>query len=382
MNVLFLTCWYPSKDEPTKGIFIKEHAAAVHLHSEHKLTVLAIHIEHSSALFKITTSVHEDENGIKTHDIRIQTFLYELIYSYPLFISRYINRYYRRRIQPDFEPDLIHAHVISPAGILGYKLAAAQKKQLVISEHWSKVDRFMRRNLLHRLARKAYNTASAVTTVSEYLRQNIAKYFYNTSKIKVVPNVINTDTFSYRANTPKGSTTVFTAIAKWTAPKRPDLFVNALQRIVSKTQMPVELHFFGRGPLLDSIRDQSLDPRLKIVYHGLASKKEIAEQLQQSHFMLHASEIETFSIVVAEALCTGTPVIASDKGALPELVNESNGVLCENTVDSWENGITAVLKKSYDHKTISESMNTQFSPQRIGELFSAIYKSVRDIASH
>ena len=62
--------------------------------------------------------------------------------------------------------------------------------------------------------------------------------------------------------------------------------------------------------------------KYSINYTGNISKEKIVEILHDSDFFVHASYIETFSLVIAEALSTGTPVIASNVGAIPEFVNK------------------------------------------------------------
>ena len=80
--------------------------------------------------------------------------------------------------------------------------------------------------------------------------------------------------------------------------------------------------------------------------------------------------------MVAEALSTGTPVIASNVGALPELVNETNGILVENTVQEWEKAISSAMKISFNHLAISESGKNKFSKESISKQFAELYKSI------
>jgi len=70
-------------------------------------------------------------------------------------------------------------------------------------------------------------------------------------------------------------------------------------------------------------REWSFDP----VYCGKLPKDKIAGILQDSDYFVHPSEFETFSVVTAEALMTGTPAIVANNTALPELVTRK--------MDSW-----------------------------------------------
>jgi glycosyltransferase involved in cell wall biosynthesis len=71
---------------------------------------------------------------------------------------------------------------------------------------------------------------------------------------------------------------------------------------------------------------------------GKLSFAEAACEMQNASYFLHASNYETFSLVCAEALSCGTPVVASAVGGVPEYLNDKNGILVsDNTVESWTN---------------------------------------------
>ena len=81
------------------------------------------------------------------------------------------------------------------------------------------------------------------------------------------------------------------------------------------------------------------------------------------------------SIVIAEALSTGTPVLASNVGAISELINSTSGVLTDNVVENWVIGLEKLTSRSFDHKGISESTK-KFSEKLIGEQFTQLYKEI------
>lgn len=374
MNVLFLTAWYPVTNTPHKGIFVQEHARAVAL-AGNKVCVVALDVSAGNSVYSKSHRKFTDEAGIETHVVSIHSRYHKKIHAVFPLLRRLVKKYIRAEVMKQFRPDLIHSNVLYPAAMIGADLAREHKLPHVITEHWSKATQFLEKNLFASAGKKAYADAAAVTCVSQFLRSRIGAYLHNTKRVEIVPNVVHAAQFGF-APKPQPQPLVFAAVATWLAPKRPDLLVNALDRIAAKTGQSIHLHLFGDGVQLNSIRNATHVASLQIFYRGFCSKKEIGEQLRKTHFLLHASEIETFSIVVAEALCSGTPVVASDRGALPELVDETCGVLCSNTVDAWETAINSALKKKYDHKAISERFSTRYSPETIGRQLSLLYRDI------
>ena len=106
-----------------------------------------------------------------------------------------------------------------------------------------------------------------------------------------------------------------------------------------------------------------------IILLGILNKLSIALEMQQANAFVHASNYETFSVVCAEALCCGTPVIASNVGGIPEFVNESNGILVENNVAAWRSALAGFLgnRHEWDSLRISQDATKMFSPAAVGE---------------
>jgi glycosyltransferase involved in cell wall biosynthesis len=53
---------------------------------------------------------------------------------------------------------------------------------------------------------------------------------------------------------------------------------------------------------------------------------------------------EGFPRVIVEAISCGTPVVASNKGSIPEAVNDAIGVICEPNLVNFVDKINALLE--------------------------------------
>jgi glycosyltransferase involved in cell wall biosynthesis len=103
-------------------------------------------------------------------------------------------------------------------------------------------------------------------------------------------------------------------------------------------------HFGTRlivGAALDDFMPDSLrSPNVE--YRGLIDGVEKAELLAGARALLFPTQVtEPFGLVIAEALFSGTPVIASSKGACPELVTSDVGFTCD-TIEDYLAAVTAL----------------------------------------
>lgn len=368
MKVLFITTWYPTHRNPLKGIFIKRYAEAIKA-SGIDIIVLALDISHSENNLLQKTHSYQIENGVPTHIIAVKSKFNKFLLVNPIYQKKLLLKYYHEHIENHFLPNIIHSNVLYPAGLLGYWFSEKLNIPHVITEHWSKVDKFMSLNLFSNLGKRAYNKAEKITVVSTFLKKNISKYINKPEKILIIPNVIDTEIFKYVPKEKKNGIT-YAAIATWNPPKKPQLFFEALEIFSKQIENKVTLNIIGEGSLLETLKKKKW--AFHINYMGNLGRQEIASVLNITDFFIHASDIETFSMVTAEALATGTPVIASNVGAIPELLNNNNGILCENIVTDWVRALNEAKNKLWNHSSISKQSD-RFSSTTVGSSLREIY---------
>ncbi len=84
------------------------------------------------------------------------------------------------------------------------------------------------------------------------------------------------------------------------------------------------LRIVGDGPMRDDVA-AATRRNPAIAWEGATEQDETYRLMQDATVVVVPSQcVETFGRVVAEAFATGTPVIVSDRGALPELVAETD----------------------------------------------------------
>ncbi|MDR0872234.1 MAG: glycosyltransferase family 4 protein [Prevotellaceae bacterium] len=380
MKILFFTAWYPTEKNPNFGIFIKEHVKAVQT-TENEVVVLAIVIHRGKGVWKKTTKDFIDENGVRTILIEITTCFRDIVYL-ALPLQYWIVKRIFRKLQPAFEPDIVHSNVILPAGIIGGWLAEKMKKPHIITEHFTGVEGVLKMPVISRWAKKAYQRTVYILPVSAYLKENLIKLMplLENNNFQVIPNVVDGQQFLYKEKKPLPDTITLCSIAAWNRykkpAKQPELLIDAVSILQKEIDKKMVLLMVGGGNKLEELKERCKEKNVNVIFTGYLDKKDIVKNLHQADFFAHPTLIETFGVVVVEALSTGTPVICSNDKALRELINEQNGVLCENTVEDWVNGIRQAIHKKFDGKEIANNVSQKYSYEKVGTKIDKIYHSI------
>lgn len=365
-KVLFITNWYPNSSSLNLGVFIKRHAESINLIAE--LTTAAITISSSNKIFE--KQVHQSKNESVGHliHIEIKSKLWKLITYMPYYQYRLIKKELKKI--DHFEFDLVQSNVLFAAGLIGARFSRKLNISHVHVEHWSGISDFLKKSIYKRQGYNALKKASAIVCVSDFFKNDISQTIPN-DNIHVIPNVISDD---FQVSVKKESNNIrFLAVAHWSFPKKPSLFLNALSAL-AKTGLTFELTFIGSGELQEQIIEE--DFPFKILFLGDIKNKDLVSYYQEAEVFLHASSYETFSVVPIESLLTGTPVVASKVGVLPEIINEDNGVLCNDTLEDWISGIQKVVNTKYDVEKVRKSVEGKFSMETVSNKFNELYQSL------
>lgn len=366
-QVLFLSYWYPTNRNKSAGVFVKRHAEAINIKSN--IVVLHVDICKVTKLIYIESGSYHSEEGIETHFIKIGSIFYKLLYLMLPFHYHFIKRYYKFHFAHRTFTHL-HANVIFPAGIIGYWLSKRFKTSLIITEHWTKIEKFFKINLWGYFGKKAYNHAACITVVSERLKQTLIKY--TTSPIEIVPNVINSSEFNINENAVKEKLYTYIAVANWDQHKRPSFFLTALEELYRQGKIKnFKVILVGVGKQLQEIKNQNYS--FQIEFPGVLSGQDLVSYFNKSHCFVHGSVFETFSVVIAEALQCGLPIVVSPVGIAEEVVSEINGCIA-NTHQEWMNALLKVYNTTYDRQKISQSILGRYDQLNISEKFHHIYK--------
>ncbi len=108
----------------------------------------------------------------------------------------------------------------------------------------------------------------------------------------------------------------------------------------------IKLHIIGKGYDEDEFKQLAMDDD-RIVFHGFVDNKDILKFYEQTNvFVIPSICYDNSPLVIYESFSTGTPVIGSNIGGIPELVMEDyNGFLFEsNNPESLKKKLVKVIK--------------------------------------
>lgn len=102
----------------------------------------------------------------------------------------------------------------------------------------------------------------------------------------------------------------------------PEKGVEVLLEAWERLDADIPLRILGDGPLRDLVRDAAArDPRVE--WLGWLGREEVFGTLREARFLVFPSIwYETFGLGMVEAFAVGRPVIASDRGAMADLVED------------------------------------------------------------
>ncbi|MGL1957611.1 MAG: glycosyltransferase [Colwellia sp.] len=214
-----------------------------------------------------------------------------------------------------------------------------------------------------RLMKKWLNKAETIFCPSKALVQTLSEKGVEQEKLCVNYNGVNPDIF-YPAQVML-SLQKFIFVGSLIATKGCNELISAF--IQAKDKFPnIELDIVGEGPmkysLLKIINQHNLSADIRI--HGSVPLPEVAEFIRQANVLVLPSYREGVPNVLLESFASGTPVIATRVGGIPEIVNENVGLLVDaKDINQLANAMEKSLNTTWSNELITEHAN-QFNWQK------------------
>lgn len=390
-HILFLPNWYPNYNDPQLGVFIEKQAKALA-----KLAMVSV--------IYITKSAHEEKKltlKISKNKNFVEIIGYFHNANYWLsFINPLINyyRYFRlfqsaKKFMSLHYPsiDAIHAHVFLKPVKIAWFYRIFKGTPFLVSEHWSGYydGGFQKKNNFHKfsckfLARKA----KCLIAPTMFLKTAMVKSKVKNKRFFIVPNIIDLNTQikagDYFVHSPceKNNTIKMLTVADLVdETKNISGVIRVIAGIAAKFSN-LEYHIIGDGPdrnkLINLAESYGLLNNF-VFFHGRKTNEEVLNYMHSVDFVIINSHVETFSVVAAEAIATGKPVVCTRCGGPESFLDNKCGILIDvNNEQQLSDAIFYMVRHyhRFNSEYMQEHIRTQFSSEVVGRYMLDIYNQV------
>ena len=349
-KVLHITNWYHSDNEPKRALWIKDQINLWRNFTE--IDIWHVELTMNSSFQLHLNKDEECSRFIFKAPIK-SWFLIELL---SLFMLAYL-LIFKVRMR-DYQA--INFHVAYPLLTYWHLLAPFVRKPVFVSEHWSAYHfHFNTNNPLKRIKRIFQNDLSWIV-VSKALGQDLMSFSENSNlKFMVLPNVVDLQSFDIDQSI-KPIPGTFFMVSQWKDPKDPFLILKVFKELGGNYRLRIG----GYGPQVVEMRKYVKENALsqRVDFLGSLGKETIRREMNASQAFIHCSKYETFSVVCAEAISCGCPVLASDVGGIKEFINGKNGVLVsDHKPAAWVEAIRKSGEVKFNRNTISSNAHSYFA---------------------
>jgi len=254
-----------------------------------------------------------------------------------------------KEVIAEFQPDLMHAHYASSYGLLG---ALTKSHPYAISVWGSEIYEFGEKSIIHKnLLKFNFKKADAVLSTSEDMAVRTQKF--TKKEIEITPFGIDTSLFSPDSKT--SNDLVIGTVKSMENTYGIDILIRAFAKLKGEN---LKLTLVGDGTKTEEYKSLVTELNLNesITFKGRVDLEQVPKVLNQMDIFVAASRAESFGVSVLEASSCELPVVTSNVGGLPEVVEDgSTGftVQVEN-VDELANKIQALV----DSKELRKEMGT------------------------
>jgi glycosyltransferase involved in cell wall biosynthesis len=331
-RVLILPSWYPSGGSPITGIFIEDQAVVLS-----RAMDVTVHVPRMwrwrdyLAAFKEGGPGYEDPAGLRVYRQRVPIPPKISLGASMALYLRGARRGFRRVAERWGRPDVIHAHVVLPAGWAAMRLGREHGIPVVLTEHSGPFAVHLVSDAHTRLVRETLQGVSALIAVSPAMARQLQAACPGV-EIQVLGNVVRSDVFrppEEAADSRRAPPGRFLSVSGLVKEKGIEYLLEAAHRLRRAGAPDFEVVIAGDGPDRARLERRAAELGLggSCRFLGALSRKGVRDALRDCSVFVLPSLGETFGVVLAEAMACGKPVIATRCGGPEFVVPPGSGTL-------------------------------------------------------
>lgn len=287
------------------------------------------------------------------------------------------------KIIKEYNPDIIHANVAYPAGLLCVLTAKKHKKHVVLTEHApieqmylsNPVRRFMRNYVYKNMEKNVCVSIDSKDRLHSFFPKIDYRVIYNAV---IDPNTLEKDGISYRID---GYTNCAIVAAFYDKEIKGYQFLIPAMRKVKELGVKIKLHICGGGTYEQYYRNlaKELDVEDCCYFYGQCDRKKVYSIVSQVDFCVSSSVFECSGVSVQEEMLLGKPILVTRSGGANSLTTPDTAIVIDrNSTQALVDGLIEMSKKfnDFDKDKIVNYARYNFEISNVTKRYFEMYKEV------
>ncbi|NNK80731.1 MAG: N-acetyl-alpha-D-glucosaminyl L-malate synthase BshA [Flavobacteriales bacterium] len=286
--------------------------------------------------------------------------------------------------------ELLHVHYAIPHASAAFMARSIMEKKgrrvpFITTLHGTDITLLGRDSSYEPVITFAINESDAVTAVSESLKRDTYEIFHVDREIQVIHNFIDTSRYKRRFDeelhqsyAPKGEK-LLVHTSNFRPVKRIDDIIKAFAKL--REELNVKLLLIGDGPERSKVQQLCKDLGTCNSVTMLGKLKKPEEVMAVADLYIQASEHESFGLSALEAMASGIPVVSTNAGGIPEVVQHGiSGMLNEvGDIEGLAKSAYHILQDENIHRSFKEKAlerSAHFDTHRILPVYEELYEGL------
>ncbi len=328
-HIVILTNLFPNSREPTRGIFTFQ--LACRLANESEVSVLAPIPWHPKNLFNKTAKFqppYTEPFGSFTVEHPRHIVIPKIGRCWYAALMILGIHKTLKKMHTEKSIDVINVHWAYPDGVAAVWLGKRLGIPVVLHVLGCDLNEFAQYQGRRQQVRWALNNADGVIFVSQALAEEAKKIGMSHARYSVILNGVDTQQFfpqysnhMYKSLHINAETPTAIYVGNFNVEKGVSYLLQAWQKVQAYSPES-RLCLVGSGPLEMQLRKEVEELKIQssVIFVGRVPHQDVAQWVRSATVLCLPSLREGCPNIVLESLAVGTPVVASEVGAVPQLI--------------------------------------------------------------